>query len=577
MRKRLGILLAALLLAGILPALPAGAEKAEMRIAVSASEILPGQSVILYLTLPENGTCDIDLTDENGTVIAGVVEDRPVRAGENALYWNGTWQGRAVPEGNWVLRLSMNGQTAEARIRVGQMIPCLIGPAADRDTAAVGRRVTVSFWATEAGTLTLEAGEGTQRIRRETPVEAGYGSASIEAALTPGSYEIRAVLTRPDGTASQPAVLPLTVEEASTGFTPVSAGSGIEGAYTLDGWTVPMDITDEEAVWQALTAPVTVLDDGKDKAQVRQAVIRKEPRADSDGVGMVTLASQGVRVLERGEEWTRIECYSSSFHDSPILNWNALVQGYVETKLLKEILPDQEIGLVVDKLTQRLYVFREGKLLTTLLVSTGQPSARQPYNETRSGEFLLVSRVGGFYSDNMFCPRAIRFNDGDLLHEVPYVERDGGKIYAGTEPKLGSKASHGCIRVQRRANPDGLNQEWLFNHYRENIKILIWEDWQGRQLPVPEEDTVFWVNPKKGENYYHCTDQCSMLNTKEPAVILYRDLSAEDSKWKMCPACGPALSRETLLEINANYAAGGDHNPVLTEALKNCPRKQRTR
>ena len=575
--KRLRILLLALiLLAWTLPALPVRAAEPEMRIAVSDPDVLPGQSVILYLSVPEDGACDIDLTDENGTVIAGVVEERPVRAGENALYWNGTWQGRAVPEGTWVMRLTMNGQTAATRVHVGPMIPYLIAPSADRDTVTVGKRVTVSFWATEAGVLSLEAGEGENRILLETPVEAGYGSAVMEAVLPPGAYEMRAVLTRADGTASLPVTFPLTVEKPSTGFTPVSPGGGIEGAYALDGWTVPMDIADEEAVWQALTAPVTVLDDGKSKAQVRQAVLRKEPRADSEGIGMVTLASQGVRVLERGEEWTKIECYSSSFHDSPILNWNALVQGYVETKLLKEILPDQEIGLVVDKLTQRLYVFREGKLLSTLLISTGLPSARQPYNETRSGEFLLVSRVGGFYSDNMFCPRALRFNDGDLLHEVPYVERDGRKIYAGTEPMLGSKASHGCIRVQRRKNPDGLNQEWLFNHYRENMKILIWEDWQGRQIPVPEEDTVFWLNPKKGE-YYHCTDQCSLLNTKTPEKITYRELSAEENKLKVCPACGPALPRNALLEINANYAAGGDHNPVLTEARKNCPRRQKTR
>ena len=572
--KRLRILLLALLLAGMLPVLPAGAAEPEIRIAVSDTNVLPGQSVILYLTVPENGTCDVDLTDENGTVVSGVVEARPVAAGENALYWNGTWQGLAVPEGNWWLRLTMNGQTATTQVHIGAMIPCLIGASADRDTTAVGKRVTVSFWATEAGTLTVEAGEGENRILAESSAEAGYGSVAIDAALAPGTYEISMVLTREDGTASQPVFLPLTVEKASTGFTPVSPGSGMEGGYTLDGWTIPMDITDEEAVWQALTAPVTVLDDGKDKAQVRQIVLRKEPRADSDGVGTVTLASQGVRVLEKGAEWTKIECYSSSFHDSPILNWNVLVQGYVETKLLKEIYPDQEMGLVVDKLTQRLYVFREGKLYSTLLISSGLPSARQPYNETRSGEFLLVSRVGGFYSDNMYCPRALRFNDGDLLHEVPYVERDGRKIYAGIETKLGSKASHGCIRVQRKRNPEGLNQEWLFNHYRENIKILIWEDWQGRQIPIPADDTVFWWNPKK-EDYYHRSDQCPMLNTKNPAEITYGELCAEDSKLSACPACGPSPLREELLEINASYAAGGDHDPVLTEARKSCPKKQK--
>ena len=574
MTRLWALLLAAVLLAAGTPGIPARAEEAETRIEVSADTVLPGQSVIVYVTVPEDGTCDIDLVDENGEPVASVAEDRPVAKGYNAFYWNGTSRGRAAPEGTWTLRLEMNGVSAETAVTVGRMVPCLLSVTADRETVTVGKRVTVSFWATEEGTLTVSAGE--DGVLYEAPVSAGEGTAVFDAALSPGVHRVELVLECGDGTASEPVSLPLTVEKPATGFTPVSAGQGIEGGYTLDAWTVPMDITDEEAVWQALTAPVTVLDDGKDRAQVRQAVLRKEPRADSEGVGTVTLASQGVRVLEKGEEWSKIQCYSSSFHDSPILNWNALVTGWVETGLLKEIRPNQEMGLVVDKLTQRLYVFQEGKLYSTLLISTGLANAKQPFNETRSGEFLLVSRVGGFYSDNMFCPRALRFNDGDLLHEVPYVERDGKKIYSGTEPKLGTKASHGCIRVQRKKNPEGLNMEWLFNHYRENTKILVWEDWQGRQVPVPADDAVFWCHPTKPE-YYHCSDRCPMLNTRKPQQITYAELSAEESRLKACPACGPAPKKSELLEFNAMYAEGGDHDPVLTEARKSCPKKLKER
>ena len=575
--KRLWILLlAALLLAGTLPGNPVQAEEPEMSIAVSGGVVLPGQPVIIYITVPEDGTCDIDVVDGKGVPVARAAEARPVKAGQNAMYWNGTWRGMAVPQGEWTLRLTMNGCTAETPVVIGRMIPMLISPAPDRDTVSVGGRVGIHFWASESGMLLVTAGAGEERIRLETRAEMGEGTVTLDAALAPGTYEIEMRLIREDGTESDPACFPLTVEKAKTPYTPVSPGNGLEGGYVLDGWTVPMDITDEEAVWQALTATVTVLDDGKDRAQVRQAVIRKEPRADSDGVGMVTLASQGVRVLERGAEWTKIECYSSSFHDSPILNWNVLVQGYVETSLLKEVRPNQHLGLVVDKLTQRLYVFVDGKLYSTLLVSTGLATARQPYNETRSGEYRLVSRVGGFWSDNMFCPRALRFNDGDLLHEVHYVERNGKIIYSTTEPKLGTRASHGCIRVQRKTTPEGVNQEWLFSHYQANTKILIWEDWQGRQIPVPADDAVFWKNPSRND-YYHCSSRCSLLGTKSPAEITYGELSAEDSKLKACPACGPAPKKGELLEINAKYTEGGDHDPVLTEARKDCPKKLKER
>jgi len=574
MKRLLLLLLAVLLLPAAMPGRPARAEEVETWIGVSTDTVLPGQPVIVYFFVAEDGNCDIDLLDENGAVVAGVAENRPVSKGYNSFYWNGTFQGRAVSEGKRTLRLRMNGISAETAVTVGIMVPLLLSVTPDRETVSVGKRVSVSFWVSEAGELTVSAGEG--GVLLETPVPAGEGTVTFDCPLAPGTWPVELVLTRGDGMASEPAGFTLTVEKAATGFTPVSAGGGLEGGYTLDAWTAPMDISDEEAVWQALTAPVTVLDDGKERAQVRQIVLRKEPRADSDGVGTITLGSQGVRVIEKGEEWSKIQCYSSSFHDSPILNWNVLVTGWVETGLLKEVIPNQEMGFVVDKLNQRLYVFREGKLYSTLLVSTGLASKKQPFNETRSGEFLLVSRVGGFYSDNMFCPRALRFNDGDLLHEVPYVERDEKKIYAGTEPKLGTKASHGCIRVQRKKNPEGLNMEWIFNHYRENTKLLIWEDWQGRQIPVPADDAVFWCHPTKQE-YYHCAENCPMLNTKTPQEISYGELSAEDSKLKACPACGPVPKKNELMEINAVYAAGGDHDPVLTEARKDCPKKLKVR
>ncbi len=569
MKRLWTLLLAVLLLAGGLPEARSLAGETEMQIGVSGSPLLPGEAVILALTVPEDGVCSIDLVDGRGEILARVAEDRPVTAGYNALYWNGTWRGMPVPEGDWKLRLSMNGETAETGITVGRMAPALLSVSADRDTVPAGRKITVNYWATGEGTLIAKTGE---TVLLEARVKTGAGEAALEAALPPGHYPVEIFLRREDGTLSPSSVIRVTTTEPAEAYTPIGKGCGED--WALNAWTVPMDISDEEAVWQALTAPVTVLEDGKDKSQVRQVVLRKDPDPQSEGVGTVTLASQGVHVLEKGETWSRIECYSSSFHDSPILNWNVLVQGWVETRLLKTIVPNQEMGLVIDKLTQRMYVFQDGKLFSTLLVSTGLANPRQPHNETRSGEFLLVSRVGGFYSDNMYCPRAIRFNDGDLLHEVPFVERNGRVIYSATEPNLGSKASHGCVRVQRKVNPEGLNQEWLYNHYRQNTKILIWEDWQGRQIDIPEDDTVFWRNPAK-EDYYHCSEHCPALNTKRPAEIRYAELSAEGSGWRACPSCGPVQTREKLLEINRLYAEGGDHDPVLTEARKDCPKKGR--
>ena len=574
------------LLAGI-----ALGEGSALSVSAPGEEIRPGRPAIVSFTVPEDGVCDLSLRNEAGTELA-VAEGRAVQAGYNSLYWNGTCGGVPVPEGEWTLAVRMNGETAETKIRVGRMIPCLISAAVENETVEEGDTVLLSFHATEGGTLLLQEGEDSEPLYWDN-VAAGAGEAGFQAEMEPGVHELVLTLSGEDGTLSEPVRLTLEVlekvdpdaiptpeplpdylrEKGETGFTPAHTSPRRGEDPTLNYWTLPMDITDEEAVWKALTAPITVLDNGKKNAEKLQVIIRSGPSEESDGVGMATCISQGVHVLERGEEWTLIECYSSSFHDSPILNWNTLVQGYVPTAYLKDVRPNQELGLVVDKLTQRLYVFKDGKLFSTLLVSTGVANAKQPYNETRSGEFLLVSKVGEFSSDNLRCAMAIRFNDGDLLHEVPYIAGDYGRDYSVNEPKLGTKASHGCIRVQRQPSPEGVSQKWLWNNYQKNTRIMIWEDWQGRQIPVPESSTPLYCVRKRTGNY-HTTDRCTALRGKKTEEITYGQLGEEAwRKLKPCPLCAAPPKIETIEETNRLYAEGGDHDPILTEARKNCPRK----
>ncbi|MBQ4581030.1 MAG: L,D-transpeptidase [Clostridia bacterium] len=367
------------------------------------------------------------------------------------------------------------------------------------------------------------------------------------------------------------------IENAGPAFTPVPAmdvtftpsyGSPYpftekdQGTY----WATPMDITDEAAIWEMLTAPITVYD----ATYKGQRKIYQEPSEKSRVVGVVTGTSQGVRVIENLDNgWSLIECYSSTFHDNSIQAWNMLIQGYVKTSALKTHDVSDKYHIVVDKLTQRLYLFGEGRLLTTLLVSTGLSNERQPYNETRSGEFLYISATGGFWSDNMFAPMGMKFNDGDLLHEVPYVQRSNSnsRIYTTTEPFLGSRASHGCIRVQRKTNSDGYNMEWIWDHRKDIGRLVVWEDWQGRQIAYPAEDTVLYLNPKGG-TYYHKADHCDSAKAGTVfEAFTYAELdTGKYAKLEFCPYCAPALRKAEIDEINMTHAWGGDHDPILTAA-----------
>ena len=588
------LLLSALLIWMALMTGTALGEASGLSVEAPGDVIRPGRPVVLTFFVPAEGVCSISITDETGDISLSITENRAVTAGYNAMYWNGTCDGIPVPEGRWRLILRMNGMTAETSVSVGKMIPCLISARIENPAVEAGDTVLLSFYSTEEGTLILQEGDGTEPLYWEN-VASGEGEAGFQAEMAPGTYELMLTLAGEDGTFSEPVSLTLEVREkeeqnvvptaepmpdyllakAEKGFTPAHTSPYRGQDQTLNYWTLPMDITDEEAVWKVLTAPVTVVDNGKKNAEKLQVIIRSEPSEASNGVGMVTCVSQGVHVLEKGETWSLIECYSSSFHDSAVLNWNTLVQGYVPTAYLKEVIPNQELGLVVDKLTQRMYVFLNGKLYSTLLVSTGIANARQPYNETRSGEFLLVSKVGEFSSDNLKCALALRFNDGDLLHEVPYIASGDGryKDYSVNEPKLGTKASHGCIRVQRQESPEGVNQKWLWNNYKKNTRILIWEDWQGRQIPVPGNDLILYSVKKKTGNY-HTTDQCSAIRSKKTETLTYGQLEEEEyRRLKPCQLCAAPERLDTILTVNAKYAEGGDHDPVMTEARKNCPRK----
>ena len=317
-------------------------------------------------------------------------------------------------------------------------------------------------------------------------------------------------------------------------------------------WEMPMNIRDTEAMWAMLTAPMTVVK-GDNRSQ---AYLLAEPDDGANRVAEVTCATQGVHVLETLDNgWSRVECYSSSFSGSPVKAWNQLTEGYIRTDRLERVTVPQKYGLVVDKLDQRLYIFEDGELLDVLAVSTGFVTNGAPFNETRSGEYLLYSRTGEFPSGNLSCGYGIRYNDGDLIHEVPHVKgEDGSKNYWYCERYLGEKASHGCIRVQRLPTPKGINMEWVWDHLYNYMgtRLVIWEDWPGRTIDYYDDSTPVYYNPKGGQNY-HAAETCQgVKNEYLPlTAFTYGELDTEPySKLTPCDYCVPPRRFGEILEIN---------------------------
>ena len=472
--------------------------QATLQISISNISVKAGEEVSIYYHLPAAGLATLRLLDAAGGQ-AALLFDESQADGFHEYIWDGTADGIGLPSGSYDLELGM----ADESVRL--------------------------------------------KLLLETP-EAMLGTGAAQTA--PPAEQPEPASTDPVSDSSQ------TVQA----FCPTPA---LRSTHKADHdprgcyWCTPMDIHDEDAVWAMLTSPIYTLNED----QKQQVIIRAEPSDASEGIAVVTGTSMGVHVLEnRPDGWSLIECYSASFFDSKVKAWNEFVSGYVRTALIQKKTPDQEYGIVIDKLTQTLYIFHEGHLMSTLAVSTGLYNQKQPYNETRTGEFLLVSKVGDFRSDAMICRFAIRFDGGDLLHEVPHVKNaDGTRNYKATEYKLGTRGSHGCIRVQRLTNADGINTQWLWNNLNVSAKsgtrMVIWEDFQGRQMEIPPDDTVLYYNPTGG-SYYHAAENCPGVRSQYLPLtpFTYGQLdSGAFAKLEPCPNCQPVRRKAVIEAVNREH------------------------
>jgi Uncharacterized protein conserved in bacteria len=313
-------------------------------------------------------------------------------------------------------------------------------------------------------------------------------------------------------------------------------------------WNLPMGVLDEAAIWHAMMEPMTVL-----KGDQREILkIYEQPDTSSRAVGEVTCESQGLHILETLDNgWAHVEVYSSSASKSTVKVFAEQIQGYIKTDKFVVKEPDPTYGILIDKLTQTMYVFKEGKLLTELLISTGIPNRDEPYNETPAGEFMMVSRTGGFWSGNMYCDMGMRINAGILMHEVPcLIDENEKRNYKPFESALGRKASHGCIRIQGKENKDGINAAWLWKNLKVGTKVLIWDD-VGRPIIPPDADTPMYYNPDGGQ-YYHLDQVCPSVRDKYLPLteVLYGELDEKFPKLKQCATCRPPLKMSEIEKQN---------------------------
>ena len=335
-------------------------------------------------------------------------------------------------------------------------------------------------------------------------------------------------------------------------------------------WEMDPDLYDlsnpahQLAIWEIMMQPITVIDgDQTENIYItNQPGTRATPYKDNCA-GELHGQSQGVNILEDdadGDGYVLIEAYSNDGTKTNSTYVESLaadrVKGYIKKSRLYTEKPSSRYGILVDKLRQKLFLFEEGKIISELLVSTGLNNANQPYNETPAGEFLTVSRVGNFNAGKNTIGRfAIRFNGGTLLHEVLHDKNaDGTRDYSNYEPDLGQKASHGCVRIPRRKNAEGINMEWFWANLDNKTNVIAWDD-KGRTMykpELPDPATPLYRNPNGGSNY-HLDQNCSGVREKFLPLtgdLTYGDLDMDEfRKLTPCAYCSAPMKKAAIKKL----------------------------
>ena len=285
--------------------------------------------------------------------------------------------------------------------------------------------------------------------------------------IEPGQYVLRFVTRdRYEETAD----IPLEVAEPRERL-PLTA--------TQPGDYLPDDM-DIQSIWRAMMAPIAVAD-ARD--------LYHEPLYDRPGgkkIGHVHGQTAGLIILDPDVDgYAKVGAWATED--------GSYIEGFMKQARLKVVTPHARWGILIDKAAQKMYVYEadegapEGaRLLGAMNISTGLMTRKKVFQETRAGAFITGERVGTFTSEGYRYDFAIRLDGGNLIHEMGYKLVNKQKDFSDQTPLLGSKASHGCVRVDILPGEAGLNAEWLWDRLPRNTKVLVLDDPDARMRRLEE-------------------------------------------------------------------------------------------
>ena len=451
--------------------LPLAVSGEESGLAIQAPERVRAYAEnALTVSAPAEGRLTVTWAQDGLT--GTIAENMSVTVGTHAIPWDALGaHGEPLTAGTVALTASLNGQQAVTEARVGTPAAAVQFAVASHDTLHPGNseEYHIYYQLSNAGTLRvalLDDAGSTLRTwnlkRNDTQARTFRFDGTVGGKTLPaGQYSF----TFQVGEDLPPIVVPLELSDAIVPALPVTA-------------TVPSDYlpaSDDDAdVWAALIAPITVVDIG---ALSHQAI----KDAQGQTVGQVHGQSAGVMVHEVTlDGMARVSAWRTED--------GARVEGYVPVSKLKVITPNPRYGVVIDKRAQTLTVYESGSRLGSMPISTGLPTANKLFRETAAGAFLTEKRIASFTSEGYRYDYPIRIDGGNLIHQLGWNRASG---FADQEPQLGTKASHGCVRMQRGHGDAQISAYWLWANLPTGTKVLVLDD--------PNERAAYWPTMFPGQ------------------------------------------------------------------------------
>lgn len=427
----------------------------------------------ITVTAEAAGSLSMSIGDEYGTYFAW---EMPVEAGETVIPWNGLgWNMERITDGKHTLSATLTAAdgtvlSAERTVTIKKCANAMTFALPGSETLYLGDGdwfcevrcirsgdvVAMEVYAADAPETLL--GTVKLKINAGGPVKFKWDGKLNRQAVAPGEYVLRYYLTANPGYAHE---VHITVCE---GERPVQE-------VFVTGPVMPQRGMSDEEIWAIMQQPSVVADL---KKQDNHLTIRAGKGKGAE-MGTVHGQSQALEVFEIDGSYARVGAWN---HES-----GEYVEGWVKVGDLRVVTPSSEYGILVDKVDQTMTIYHRGTVIDVIPISTGLAAENRLIRETAAGAFLTVDRIGNFESDGYSYDHPIRYDGGNLIHQLGYDTVGTKHDFSDQQPLLGMKASHGCIRVSNIPSEGaGINAYWLYTHLPYGTRVILLDDPDARRL-----------------------------------------------------------------------------------------------